>query len=457
MNKSLLKPPDAGLPLYGGLGLPVGITHDVGRTNNEHEKEGRCYFLKRNIFDGILNQETLFVQKEVLRHTHQPESLPHRDYERDQLSFNLVEALKGDIPSNMILYGVTGAGKTAVTKYVCDQLQRKGEAIGRLVHPVLVNCRKIDTQYRVLSHLGNALLDDHEIDDIPFTGWPTDRVFSELVKRMNERGGVYVLVLDEIDHLVKKAGDDLLYNLTNLNAELKNARSCVIGISNDLKFTDFLDPRVRSRLGQQDIVFNPYNAEQLQDILRTRANIGISKDAIGPGVIELCAALAAQEHGDARCALDLLRVSTEKAEQEGVKIVEQSHVRIAQAQIESDQVTPVIRTLPTQQKLVLAAVIINEKNGLRNIQTGEVYHVYKQACAHIGQQFLTARRISGIISNLDMLGLVTAKTISKGRYGRSKEINSCIPTNIDPCDIMAKAETILTEVFSAKYRQQSKL
>ena len=74
--------------------------------------------MKRNIFDGILNQKTLFVQKEVLRHTHQPKSLPHRDYERDQLSFNLVEALKGDIPSNMILYGVTGAGKTAVTKYV---------------------------------------------------------------------------------------------------------------------------------------------------------------------------------------------------------------------------------------------------------------------------------------------------------------------------------------------------
>ena len=52
---------------------------------------------------------------------------------------------------------------------------------------------------------------------------------------------------------------------------------------------------------------------------------------------------------------------------------------------------------------------------------------------------------------------ITAKTISRGRYGRSKEINSCIPTNIDPCDIMAKAEPILTEVFSAKYRHQSQL
>tara|TARA_B100000530_G_scaffold332379_1_gene278637 strand:+ start:499 stop:1740 length:1242 start_codon:yes stop_codon:yes gene_type:complete len=413
--------------------------------------------MSRNIFDGILTQHTLFVQKETLRHTHQPAKLPHRDNEVSELSFNLVEALKGHIPSNMILYGVTGAGKTAVTRYVCDQLETKGEQIGRLVNPVLVNCRQIDTQYRVLSHIGNALLEAHEQADIPFTGWPTDRVFSELVKRMDSRGGVYVIVLDEIDHLVKKAGDDLLYNLTNLNAELKNARACVIGISNDLKFTDFLDPRVRSRLGQQDIVFNPYNAEQLQDILRERSKEGIAKDAISSGVIELCAALAAQEHGDARCALDLLRVSTEKAEQEGSQTVEQQHVRIAQAQIESDQVTPVITTLPTQQKLVLSAVLLNEKNGLKNFQTGEVYNIYKQACNIVQQQFLTARRVSGIISNLDMLGLITAKTVSRGRYGRSKEINSCIPTNLDPVEIMIKAEPMFSEVFTNKYRVQNKL
>ena len=94
----------------------------------------------------------------------------------------------------------------------------------------------------------NTMGEEHEIDEIPFTGWPTDRVFGELVKRMDSREGVFVIVLDEIDHLVKKAGDDLLYNLTNLNSSLKKARSCVIGISNDFKpiikdfkFTNFLN------------------------------------------------------------------------------------------------------------------------------------------------------------------------------------------------------------------------
>ena len=413
--------------------------------------------MTENIFDGYLSRKTLFQNKEFLRHNYKPNNLPHRKNEIDTLSFNLVEALKGHIPSNMTLYGVTGAGKTAVTNYVCSQLEEKGQQLNRSVQTVIVNCRQIDTQYRVLSHIGNSLLEDHEIDEIPFTGWPTDRVFSELVKRMDSRQGVFIIVLDEIDHLVRKAGDDLLYNLTNLNSSLKKARSCVIGISNDLKFTDFLDPRVRSRLGQLDVVFNPYDAQQLQDILRDRTKIALHDGVIGDGVIEMCAALAAQEHGDARCALDLLRVSAEKAELSGSQRVEQSHVKIAQHQIEADQMTPVIAKLPNQQKIVLAAILINEKNGLKNIQTGEVYSIYSQACRHLGTNALTQRRVSGLISSLDMLGLITARTISKGSYGRSKEINSCIPQNIDPVEIMVESESELEDIFNGTYKYQTRL
>ncbi len=410
-----------------------------------------------NIFDDFLSRKTLFVDKEVLRHDFRPKKLPHRQSEIEKLTFNLVEALNGHIPSNMTLYGVTGAGKTAVTSYVCDELEAKGREINRPVQTIMVNCRQIDTQYRVLSHLGNSLLESHEIDEIPFTGWPTDRVFGELVRRMDKRGGVFVIILDEIDHLVRKAGDDLLYNLTSINASLKSARACVIGISNDLKFTDFLDPRVRSRLGQSDVVFNPYDAMQLQNILRQRAEGALVEGALDDSVIALCAAIAAQEHGDARCALDLLRVSTEKAEQSGDECVTQSHVRMAQHQLEADQMHPVLASLPSQQKLVLASILLNERNGLRNIQTGEVYDVYTQACRYVRQNPLTQRRVSGLISNLDMLGLITARTVSRGRYGRTKEINSCIPQNIDAEGIMVESESQMKEVFERPYRHQSRL
>ena len=190
---------------------------------------------------------------------------------------------------------------------------------------------------------------------------------------------------------------------------------------------------------------------------KRQVKIALNKDVIGDGVIEMCAGLAAQEHGDARCALDLLRVSTEKAELSGSEKVEQNHVKIAQHQIEADQMTPVIAKLPNQQKIVLAAIIINEKNGLKNIQTGEVYSIYSQACRHLGTNALTQRRVSGLISSLDMLGLITARTISKGRYGRSKEINSCIPQNIDPGQIMIESEPELEDIFNGTYKYQTRL
>jgi cell division control protein 6 len=416
-----------------------------------------CNKMKNNIFNDIIDTKGLFIDKEVLRHTHKPSNLPHRDEEVKIMRYNLVEALKGHIPSNMILYGVSGAGKTAVTQFICAQLEEMGQNIDRFVNPVFINCRKIDTQYRVLAHLGNSLLEEYENDDIPFTGWPTDKVFSELIRRMDRLGGVHIIVLDEIDHLVKKSGDDLLYNLTNLNAELKKARCSVIGISNDLKFTEYLDSRVQSRLGQEDIIFNPYNAAQLQDILRMRSKKGISKGALGKGVIELCAGMAAQEHGDARRALNLLRVSTEKAEQSGDTEVIERHVRMAQNQIECDQITPVIRSLPSQQKLVLFAVLRNEKHGLKNIATGEVFELYKQSCKYFGSNILTSRRITTLLSELDTLGLITAKTVSNGRYGRTKMINSCIPNSINPMEIMIEAEEMMVAVDNGKYRFQAKI
>jgi len=238
---------------------------------------------------------------------------------------------------------------------------------------------------------------------------------------------------------------------------LNKARCCVIGISNDLKFTDFLDPRVRSRLGQQDVVFNPYVADHLRDILVERASSALRDDALDEGVIELCAALAAQEHGDARCALDLLRVSAERAEMEGSPMVGMHHVRGAQSQIEADQITPVIRSLPSQQKLVLAAVLLAERSGAKGIQTGEVYDIYDQACLHVGKSSLTPRRVSMLISNLDMLGVITARTVSRGRYGRSKEIHSSLPPNVDAERIISESDDDLAPLFSATYRRQTRL
>lgn len=410
-----------------------------------------------NLFEDMLHVRSLFRDRRALSHAFTPLSLPHRDNEIKTLVHNFVEALHGHAPSNMNLYGVPGSGKTAVTRLVCQQLKEKGEEIGRAIHTTEINCRNVDTKYRVLAEIGNAIRKDGD-DLIPFTGWPADKVFDRVRARMDARAGVHLIVLDEIDHLVRKVGDDLLYSLTSLNIGLlENSFCCIVGISNDLAFTEILDPRVESRLAPIDVTFAPYNASQLEDILLTRAKSGIKENGLGEGVIPLCAALAAKEHGDARRALDFLRISVLKAEQEECETVSVNHVRQAQNQLEFDQITPAVANLPLQQKIVLFSILINEKNGLRNITTGEVYSTYEFACKSAVEKPLTTRRVSSLISDLDMQGLISAKTISRGRQGRSKRINSCLPPSFDAIQVMQASDAVMEDVVGARYRLQKRL
>lgn len=409
-----------------------------------------------NIFEKILGQDSLFIDRKAFDHAFEPSSLPHRDHEVEALVRNLVDALNGHIPSNMLLYGVPGSGKTVVTRFVLGQLLDKGVEMGQPVQTYEINCRNVDTKYRVVQTIASQLARRGDTP-IPFTGWPTDRVLETLIYRMDRATGVHIIVLDEIDNLVSRAGDDLLYNLTSLNTVLKNARCCIIGISNDLHFTQQLDPRVNSRLSQEDLVFHPYGALEIQDILNERVETGLREDVLEGGVLELCAALAAQEHGDARRALDLLRISVQKAEQRAQARVDPKHVRLAQSQLEYDQVTPVLKSLPLHQKVVLFAIILNEENGLRNISTGEVYRTYADACMKIGVEPLTPRRISSLLNELDTLGLIMARNVSKGRGGRSKQVNSAIPKAIDAIGTMSGSEPLIGEAALGRYTLQGQL
>ncbi|HOT06114.1 MAG TPA: ORC1-type DNA replication protein [Methanotrichaceae archaeon] len=376
--------------------------------------EGVLVSTSSGLFAGLLGQAGIFESRDVLRPSYTPRELPHREDQINSLASALVPALRGETPSNILIYGKTGTGKTAVAKYVGKELEEARSETRCTV--IYLNCEVVDTQYRVLAHLAR-----HFDKDIPMTGWPTDQVYSEFRDALDQSGRVVVIMLDEVDKLVRK-GDDILYNLSRINSDLVRSRVSLIGISNDLKFTEFLDPRVRSSLGEDEIIFPPYNAEQIQDILQQRASTAFRPGILEDDVIPLCAAFAAQEHGDARKALDLLRISGELAERGRSSAVSENHVRQAREKIEQDRVEEVVKTLPTQSKLVLYSVLLLEEQAVRNITTSSVYNMYKLLCPLVETDHLTHRRITDLISELDMLGILHTVVISKGRYGRTKEI-----------------------------------
>lgn len=378
--------------------------------------------MRNGLFADLIAQSSgIFQSRDVLRPTYPPSELPHREDQINSLASILVPALRGETPSNVLIYGKTGTGKTAVAKYVGKELEQAGTDASCSV--IYLNCEVVDTQYRTLAHLAR-----HFDKDIPMTGWPTDQVYSEFRGALDEKKRTVVIMLDEVDKLVRK-GDDVLYNLSRLNSDLLRSRVSLIGISNDLKFTEFLDPRVKSSLGEDEIIFPPYNAEQIRDILKQRASRAFKQGVLDEGVIPLCSAIAAQEHGDARRALDLLRIAGELAERARSSVVTEDLVRAAREKIEQDRVEEVIKTLPTQSKLVLYSVMLLEEQGTRNITTSAVYNMYKQLCPLIDTDYLTHRRITDLIAELDMLGILHTTVVSKGRYGRTKEITLSVPSS----------------------------
>ena len=381
------------------------------------------------LFIKYLSNNRIFRDREVLRHSYRPQILPHRQPQIDTIASILAPSLRNETPSNILIYGKTGTGKTASVRYVGSELEKASSTMGTTCRIVHLNCEVIDTQYRVLAQIAKCIDGVEEASSdktrihIPMTGWPTDQVYAELKNQLDTGGGVLVIVLDEIDKLVKKSGDDTLYNLTRINSDLKNSKVSIIGISNDLSFKDFLDPRVLSSLSEEEIVFPPYNAPQLVDILTQRATGAFLDGAIAEGVIPLCAALAAQEHGDARRALDLLRISGELADRDESKQVTEDHVKQAQAKIETDSMIECIATLPTQSKLILFSMLTLEHDWARiSLPAGKSPRVYQDIAPSIQLDILTHRRITDLISELNMLGVINTRVVSRGRYGRTKEM-----------------------------------
>lgn len=377
-----------------------------------------------DIFNTFLGSNAIFSNRNVLRHDYLPNALPHREEQITQLGKILAPTLQGYRSSNALIYGKTGTGKTAVVKHVLDHLLNKSRELENPLRVSYVNCRVSDTEYRVLIKLCSDL--DLKI---PFTGLALGEALDRFKRTLDARETLIIIVLDELDSLIKAHGDKLLYHLTRINAMLRTSQLSIIGISNDLNFKDLLDPRVTSCLSEEESVFRPYTATELHDILEKRAAPAFYSGVLKPGALNLCAALAAAEHGDARRALDLLRVAGELAERDNRSCVSEEQVRRAQKKIEQERVDVVLKTLPTHSKLVLYSVYLERRTRKGGI-TGAVYEVYRSLCDALELDSLTQRRVSSLISELDMLGLVTAQLINRGRYGRTKKIRLGVPARL---------------------------
>ena len=371
------------------------------------------------IFDSAIKNKNIIRNRQVLTIDYVPDKLLFRTKESTAIAQSLSVILKKGRPSNLLIFGKPGTGKTAVVKNVIEHLYKKTNELDINLRVPFINAKNSNTPYKILYEIAELLgINKEGKMQVYFTGLSMSEATDRILDFIRRRSIKVVIVIDEIDSLVNRKGDDILYNFTRANERISSDQFItLIGISNSLTFKDKLDPRVKSSLSEEELVFNPYTIEQLKQILIDRCKLAFYDNVIPIGVINLCAAIAGRETGDARKAIDLLRVAAEIAERSMTMKISEDHIRSAQQKIDSDTNYEILRNSTLHTKLVILS-IIKSKNG----STGEIYTIYQYFCSKIQQEALTQRRMTQIVGELDQLGLITTNIVNQGRYGRTQRI-----------------------------------
>lgn len=369
---------------------------------------------------------SLFADRDVLHHSHIPDAIQHRDAEQTQVTESLLPIIRGSRPSNLLVYGKPGTGKTLVVRKVILKIQEGVKRRNFPIKLVYTNAKVETTLYGLLVSFGRQLgMDDKEL---PWTGISISSLFTRILSKIERDSTNMVLVIDEIDFLariVSKGSKDILYHITRANERLQSGSLTFVGISNNLTFKDILDPRVISSLSEEEVVFPNYTIEQLRTIILERIRVAFNPGVVAESASNLCATLAGREHGDARRAIDLIRVAGEIAERDQSTSVIGDHVHAAFEKIEEDKETTAIKSYPLHEKLVLAAVM--RANGST---TGGIYNTYKELCRGVRQKELTQRRITQMLSEIEMSGLISGRLVHQGVHGNTKKFKLTISPDL---------------------------
>ncbi len=363
-------------------------------------------------------EDAIFADKEVLSESYQPDTILERDEEIEEYRYALQDVLFGREPDNIMLYGKAGLGKTAVTKYMMDALQEevKQRETADTLHVHTTNCNG-KTVFMVVRQLVNTLLPE-DASPFPKRGLSTGDAFEELYKQLDRHAGTHLLVFDEIDHLDDV--DTLLYELPRArsNGHLSSARIGIIGISNNYAFRNRLSPKVKDTLMEREISFSPYDANELGTILRNRAERAFTDDGCDEAAIRRAAALAAQDMGNARQAIDLLRVGGEVALREGAERVSDEHIGDARERVQRGRLSNRIRDQTVHGQYILETIAYLEQRGKTPVRSKEVQEMYEEVPKACGTDPLTTlKSIQDHLSDLYMLGFLQRTERNQGLSG----------------------------------------
>jgi cell division control protein 6 len=369
-----------------------------------------------SIISKIEKEDSIFAKKAILDPLSFPSKIIGREKQLEQLVRYLIGYKQGYVVPFVSVYGRSGSGKSVVVRFACENIKE--------ISYVFVNLRQAKTVFGaanlILSELGEPNLKSAQgingiIDTISST-------IESVLKK--EEKQLCVLALDEFDMLfydTRGRPSDFIYKLIVLGENLKKKGFllCIIGISNNILSEYDLDDRVRSRIGSYEIFFEPYSKSDVLSILKDRAGEAFAKK-IDDNILEYCADLASEEHGDARRSIDLLRVAAEIASSKR-EVISKIHVDLAREELAKDRIKSVISSLSYHLRVACAALV------RMTFMSDEDWHttsdIYDKYCEMLssGTKPLGYRRMSELLTDLTNSGLVTSQAVSHGRKGYGRQ------------------------------------
>jgi cell division control protein 6 len=358
----------------------------------------------------------VFARKELLKVGHVPESarIVGRDEEIEAVAAELRPIVRSDPPNNVMIYGKTGTGKSLVARHVTTRARRAAESHDVRVGTVYVDCAQHNTQTRVARSITKRLNETDVTDfDIPRAGIGSGEYYDYLWEILDAAYDSVIIILDEVDRL---ESDDILMQLSRARESGKaDCHLGVVAVSNKIEYRDRLNERVKSSLREEEFVFQPYDADQLREIMEHRCD-AFHDDVLTNDVIPLTAAVAAREHGDARKAIEILRHAGELAERENVETVTEEHVRDAQEWAEIDRFEELLRGSTTQVKFILYSLaLLTEENAGDAFSTSQIYERYNSTATKIDATVLSEHRVYELLKEQAFLGVVESTRTGGGR------------------------------------------
>ena len=377
-----------------------------------------------DIVSKVERENLIFANKRALDALSLPTKILGREEQIEKIVRFLLGYRYGHVVPFISVYGRSGSGKTTVVKHVCKEFSEAEHEF--------VNLRRARTVFGatnlVLASLGLE----------PMKGSGTKMPFEKMqdaisIRLEKNKKKLFVLVLDEFDVIFddpRGRPSDFIYQLLELEKDLsqKGFYFCTIGIANNVLSGYDLDDRVKSRIGTSEIFFAPYHHGNVKTILEERAQKAfICK--IDDVILEQCAKLASQDHGDARRAIDLLRVAAEAASA-AHKPLSVAYVDQASRELHKDRIENVLADSSYNFKRVLAAIArITFLSKEEWHYTSVIVQQYRKVWFDKAQP-LSYRRVSEILREMEDMGLVMSQISSRGRQGYGKQYKLEMPLHV---------------------------